>query len=393
MKAKLTQAQIKFLTTQKRGSIFKGGIGAGKTYVHCIKAINKALEGRHYGLISFSYPTLRDVALVTLKGVLNDWGWKPDAHYVFNKSEMSFDVPSSGGKILLRSGDMPDRLRGLNLDDFGIDEAREFKNDDIFKVMLGRIRKREDASWSITTTTKGVNWVYELEQDSDVDVVTQTTFDNPFLPQSYKDELLKRYTTDFARQELYAEIVEFGAGLIRPEWFQYDDNPIDGRKVRFWDLAVKAGERNDFSAGGLLCQNDRNWQIQDMIQVKQEWHDIRRTIIETAEIDGPEVDVVLEDANQGYPLTQDLLEEPRLKNHTITCKRAKGDKFTRAMAWVSRLEHGTMKLLRGPWNKRFVEEAISFTPDDSHIHDDMIDTISGGWQYLNENQPVAVSFV
>ena len=393
MKARITKQQQAFLASKSRGTIFRAGIGSGKSYVHCIRAIMKALKGRHYCIVSFSYPSLRDTVLVTLKEILNAWGFVADRDYVFGKAEMIFDFPASGGKILLRSGDRPDSLRGLNLDDFGIDEAREFKDDNIFRVMLGRLRRSADGTWCITTTPKGKNWVWELELSDNVETVTQRTEDNKFLPQAYIDELRSRYTSDFAQQEMDAGIVEFGAGVIRPEWFQFDDEPLQGDEVRFWDLAVKKGERNDFSAGGRLCKSGDIWQVKDMIQVKEEWHDIKQTIIETAQLDGPDVAVVLEDANQGYPLTQDLLRDPRMSKYAITCRRAKGEKFARAMPWVSRLEHGNLRLLRGPWNKSFIEEAISFTSDDSHRHDDMIDTISGGWQYMNEKSSVSVSFI
>ena len=392
-RAKITKAQEKFLKIDKRGGIYKGGIGAGKSFIVCVDSIMRATKGMHCAIVSFSYPSLRDTVLVTLREVLDIWGFRNGIHYDFIKSEMSFEFKGVDGKIILRSGDRPDALRGLNLNYFYIDEAREFPDDSLFNIMIGRLRREGDRGWRISSTTKGFSWFWELERRDDVVVVKQVTMANPFLPQDYIDELLKSYTSEFSRQELYAEEVEFGAGIIKPDWFVYDDAPLSGEKVRFWDLAVKKGEHNDYTAGGLLCRDADRWQVQDVIQVKQEWHEIRQTIIETAEIDGPAVSVVLEDANQGYPLTQDLLREPRLSKHSITCERAKGDKFTRAMAWVSRLEHGNLTILRGPWNKRFFDEAISFTADDSHRHDDMLDSISGGWQYMNEKKTVSVSFV
>jgi len=377
---KITKAQNRFLTSEKRGVIFQGGIGSGKTYIHCIRAVQRALQGRHFCIVSFSYPTLRDVCLVTLCGLLDDWAFVAGEHYIFNKSEMTFDFPSTSGKILLRSGDRPDSLRGLNLDDFGIDEAREWRDESIFNIMLGRLRRGEDGSWCITTTTKGYNWVHTLGLDSSIEVITQSTMDNPFLPKAYIDELKARYTSDFARQELYAEIVEFGAGIIKPEWFQYDPVPAEGKGIRFWDLAQKTGEHNDYSAGGkVIFRPDGTAQIADMIQDKVGWLELKELVMSTAERDGIEVEVHIEDAQQGYPLYEDLSRDPRMGAYVIKCEKPKGNKLNRAMAWASKLENGTIKLMRGAWNDNFIRECISFTADDSHQHDDMIDTVSGAW--------------
>ena len=384
MKSKVTKAQATFLNSRSRGVAFVAGLGSGKTYVHCIRAIMSAVKGRHYCFVSFSYPTLRDVALVTLKGILDEWGFNPNDHYIFNKTEMSFDFLQTGGKILLRSGDRPDSLRGLNLNDFGIDEAREFKDDSIFKVMLGRLRRSSDATWCITSTPLGKNWIYDLVTADDVELITQSTWSNPFLPIEYIEELKKRYTSEFARQELEGAFVTFGAGIVKPDWFLYDDHLMKGDAVRFWDIAVGTKDHNDFSAGGKLCRDSsQRFQIQDVIKHKLQWPELKREIIKTAHLDGVDVPVILENAGQQAALFDDLCREPEMNAYQIKCERPNGSKMSRLMSWASRLERGQITIYRESWNKMFVDEAIAFTADDSHAHDDMIDSISGAWQALS----------
>ena len=64
------------------------------------------------------------------------------------------------------------------------------------QMALGNIRNRLDSIYGSEA---------KLEQQENCTVVKQTTMANPFLPQDYIDELLESYTSEFAKQELYAE--------------------------------------------------------------------------------------------------------------------------------------------------------------------------------------------
>lgn len=376
----ITHAQGRFVTGKSRLTIFKGGIGAGKTLVLCLVAIAKARAGRTFLLVSFSYPTLRDVCLKTLLELLYDL----KIVYTLNRSEMWIKI--GNGEILLRSGDMPDRLRGINCHDWGIDEAREFKTREIYDILLGRYRKSEDGQGYIATTTKGKNWVYTLEGNTNTEVITQTTFDNPFLPQSYKDNLKEQYTTKFAMQELYAEIVEMGAGIIDPNWFKLIDPRAYTDAVRFWDLAVSIKTYADFSSGALVSIDEKNdLYINDIKRLKVEYPDLREHIIKTAHEDGRKVIIGVEEAGQQLGFIQDLLREPRLNGFQIKALRPEGDKLNRAMPWASRAESGKVYICRGLWNKPFLEECSEFSADNSHQHDDQIDSVSGAYAVLNKN--------
>jgi len=324
---------------------------------------------------------LRDVVLYTLQEELPKFELEVNAHYKLNKSEMSIDFPN-GGSILLRSGDRPDALRGLNIHDFGIDEAREFKTKDMFDIMIGRIRMAEDAQWFITTTTKGKNWVWELGQRKDVSVIRQTTFDNPFLPDSYIKELTESYTNEFARQELYADIVEFGAGVIDASWFNRIDIPPPQKGCRFWDLAVSIKTSADNSAGALCGVKNDRFTIHDIKAGKWEYPDLRQRIISTAQRDGTGVIIGVEEAGQQRGFIDDLKRLPELRMHTIRAVKPKGDKLNRAMPWASRAQLGAVDIVRGKWNNDFFDECNAFTVDDTHQHDDMIDSVSGAYSIL-----------
>jgi predicted phage terminase large subunit-like protein len=375
----ITEAQRAFLESRFRGTVFVGGIGSGKTLILCRKGLHKVLEGRRMAIVSFSYPTLRDVVLRTLEEEIELHGLLDDME--ISKSEMT--VRSGRGELLLRSGDRPDSLRGLNLTDFAIDEAREFRTREVYDVLLGRIRSASDAQWYITTTPRGKDWVWSLTQQVGVEQIRQKTQDNPFLPPEYIAELRQAYSRQFAAQELDAEFVEFGAGLIKPEWLPVSDVRLVGRSCRSWDFAVSEKKHADASAGALLTfGQDGKAQIADMITVRESWPALRRRIVETALRDGPPVPLVLEESGQQLALIEDLRAQEELRPFQIQARKPHGDKVARAMPWISAAEGCKLTLLRGNWNNNFQQEAISFSGDDSHQHDDQLDAVSQAWAFL-----------
>ena len=380
----ISQAQSLFLQSAKRGAIFQGGIGSGKTWVLCLWAVLRAMKGRRVCLVSFSYPTLRDVVLDVLIKVLGKLGYQPDRDYFVNRTDMIVRV--WGNEILLRSGDRPDSLRGLNCHDFGIDEAREFPDDSLFLILIGRIRNDENGQWRISTTSYGHNWVWQLSQDTDnVQLILQSTFSSPFLVQATKDELRARYTKQFARQELYGDIVDWGTGIIIPGWFKIVEPPVHDPKnklVRFWDLAVSTKTAADESSGAKCSLENDRFTIWDIQHGKLAYPDLRRVIVACAQEDGPECIIAVEEAGQQLGFIDDLRVIPELRGYHIQAEKPHGDKFNRAIPWASRAEAGWVDLVRGDWNRPFKDQCEQFTADDSHAHDDMIDSVSGAYQIV-----------
>lgn len=379
----VSKKQWTFLQSRKRNVIYRGGIRSGKTWILCYKAIEMALQSRRFCIVSFSYPMLRDVVMHTMKEILTVQA--PYPHRFLSSDKICM---INNTEILFRSGDQPDTLRGLSLDGFGIDEAREFKTREIYDIMIGRLSNSADAQAYITTSPKGKNWAWELERQPDTEVIIQRTEENPFLPREYIERIKRSYTTQFQKQELGADIVEFGTGIINPEWFIVIDSmplPVDGA-ARFWDLAVSIKTSADFTAGALCSLQNEKFYIHDMIHAKMEYPDLRQKIIQTAQQDGEHVEICIEEAGQQRGFIDDLKRLPELRNYIIRSVRPDGDKLNRAIRWASRAQLGNVYCVRGIWNRPFFDECNSFTANDSHEHDDQIDSISGAYQHIaNQN--------
>lgn len=384
-KKPLSEKQCKFLRSKSRLVIYRGGIRSGKTWVLCLKAIEYSLNKRRFCIVSFSYPMLRDVCIHTMKQILDAFGFP----YTENVSEKTITI--KGQEILFRSGDSPDSLRGLSLDGFGIDEGREFKTRDIYDIMIGRLSNSKDAQGYITSSPKGRNWVNDLEGQPNTEIIIQRTEDNPFLPPEYIESLRSQYTNDFARQELDADIVEFGSGIISSLWFNRIEHrrPLQG--VRAWDVAVSIKTSADYSAG-VLCSFDTKFVIHDIVHGKMQYPDLRKKIVECAKSDGPDVTIAIEQAGQQQGFINDLQQLPELRGYVIRAIKPRGDKLNRAMRWASRAQAGMVDVCQGVWNQAFYNECNSFTGDDSHEHDDMIDAVSLAYTSFAEGKRVWESF-
>jgi len=198
------QAQYEFLVSEKRFTAFVGGVGSGKTFAGCCKALVQCQQPGLGLVVAPTYPMLRDATLRTFMQVCD--GAVKD----FHKGEMRATV--GNGEVLFRSADDPERLRGPNLSWGYIDEAA-LCHKMTWPIILGRLREAGKAGpcW-ITTTPKGRNWVWSefVEQQREgYGIYRASTKDNPYLAPEFVKDLEMSYVGSFARQELIGEFVAF----------------------------------------------------------------------------------------------------------------------------------------------------------------------------------------
>ncbi len=106
-------SQKLFHNSKARFKGFSGPIGSGKSQALVQEAIRLSyLNSGRLGLIGApTYPMLRDATLAQLTEVLKE----NDLPFDFNRSEFFITMKDTGSKILLRSLDEFERLRGTNL--------------------------------------------------------------------------------------------------------------------------------------------------------------------------------------------------------------------------------------------------------------------------------------
>lgn len=381
----LTEKQAGFLYDTNPLAIYRGGLGAGKTKALVIWANNRAHLKRRIILTEPTYGMINDVLVTEFYDLFGEY----EIPYHHNKSEQYIDV--GGGRIYMRSGETPHRMRGINADDFGMDEA-PYQSYDVYRVGLSRMNRRKGFTGGqarLVGTPKGREWSVELAEKSHANVYTQSTFANPFLSKEYKDSLVDEYTTEYALQELYGQVVDFSAGVIRSSWFQnIDAYPVLPRSCRSWDLAFTTKKSSDFSASAKLTLDSDNVYAHDIFRVKKAWGDTREIIIRTAHEDGRQVPIVIEAVGGQIALIDDLKRTPELNGFKIHAFNPKGDKLNRAMGWASKSERGRFFLLPNARKDYFYNECNQFTADDTHAHDDCIDAVSQAYNFLSARNVV-----
>jgi Uncharacterized conserved protein len=202
-----TGPQYEFLRSPKRYRAFVAGVGSGKTYAGVLASLVACQRAERGAIVAPTYPMLKDVVLPTFREIAED------GIDTLNKADLYADM-ANGSRIVFRSADKPERLRGMNLGWCWVDEAALI-DEETWDILLGRLRLDPGRAW-LTTTPKGHNWVHSRfveDPDDEHATIQATTRDNPHLPDEYIESLEEQYTERFRRQEIAGEFIEAQGAL------------------------------------------------------------------------------------------------------------------------------------------------------------------------------------
>ena len=155
--------QAKFLNSNAHFAAFVAGIGSGKTTTGIHRGVraafgqigNQSIITPNVGMVCA--PTYDMINLIVvpgyyqvLGGTVKEGGLIAD----YNKSEKVMTLVN-GSKIVFRSTDNPERLRGPNLSWVHLDEAA-LMSEDVWKIVFGRIRANGQFGYisNFSTTTE-----------------------------------------------------------------------------------------------------------------------------------------------------------------------------------------------------------------------------------------------
>jgi predicted phage terminase large subunit-like protein len=155
-----------------------------------------------------------------------------------------------------------------------------------------------------------------------------------------------------------------GGKLFQREWFPIVDAvPADAqvvRRVRGWDAAATAGG-GDWTVGVRLARTrDGLIYVEDVVRVQVGPGDDEALMLQTATLDGRSVEIIEEEEGGSSGKKVIAAHAKKLAGYSYKGERSTGDKVTRAKPFVAQARVGNVRLVRGPWNKSYVDELAGF---------------------------------
>jgi len=165
-------------------------------------------------------------------------------------------------------------------------------------------------------------------------------------------------------------------GVWKLDWFlRHDKIPEQvATYVHSWDTAYKKDEHNDPSSCTVMRIGNNAAFVQEVINRRMEYPELKKAIISLAARDNPSV-ILIEDKASGQSLIQELRAETGLP---VIAVKAVADKLTRAVAAAGTIEAGRISLPNSAeWLYDYENQIVSFP---NGKHDDMVDSTS---QFIN----------
>jgi predicted phage terminase large subunit-like protein len=146
----------------------------------------------------------------------------------------------------------------------------------------------------------------------------------------------------------------------------------------------------DYTVGLKIAKSaDNLFYIEDVVRGRWTPHERDKIVLQVAELDGRAVQICLEQepGSAGKSVCENYIR--MLAGYVVHAERPTGDKVVRAMPFAAQCEAGNVKLVRGAWNRDFIDE-LSVFPYGKH--DDQVDAAGGGFNKLTLSMGRSISF-
>jgi predicted phage terminase large subunit-like protein len=279
----------------------------------------------------------------------------------------------------------------------GIDEAGDLRWKQMM-YMFSRLRRLEGSvvpiRFRLTSNPGGVSheelkskYIDPITRESGLVFIQAGLKDNPYLDRKeYVKSLAK--LDPITRQQLLEgnwDIRETGK-LFRPEWFKIiDQAPVECYSVRYWDLAAtkpkKEGHEPAWTVGLKMLKDKNNiCYIEDVVRKRETPLVVESSVKQCAQLDGLETSIWMEqEPGSGGVNNIDHYRRMILTGYNFNADKVSVNKTERAKPFSSYVEAGNVYLIKGSWNKAFLNEVEMF-PDGKFK--DQVDSASGAYTAL-----------
>lgn len=170
-------------------------------------------------------------------------------------------------------------------------------------------------------------------------------------------------------------------GLFKVGKFEIVDTlPATAIKhCRAWDLAGTA-DGGDYTAGVKIYDGgDGYFYVADVERGQWDTAEVRQTVKLTADLDGKLCRIYLPQDGGQAGKDQAKSYVRMLAGYAVTTNTISGDKVTRAEPFSSQVNMGNVRLLKGDWNKAFIDELKLFP---NGKNDDQVDAVADAFNHL-----------
>ena len=206
-------------------------------------------------------------------------------------------------------------------------------------------------------------------------------------PQAAIDEIESELGSHAAAGQLQQRPSPRSGGMFQSDWWEYcepDEVPTGGVVARGWDLAgtdeYEAKRSNaSWTVGVKMRLVDKKYYIENVVRFRGSPAEVEARILATAKADGfaPIIDLPQDPGQAGKAQVRYLVRQ--LAGYNVRYSPESGSKAERALGLSAQAEGSNVYLVRGSWNRDFVEEAQSFPG----LQDDQMDAASRAFHRLS----------
>jgi predicted phage terminase large subunit-like protein len=401
-----THKQLAFLLCPRPEVFFGGAAGPGKTDALLMGAVQLVKWPRYSALLlRRTFRQLNQSNSILSRA--RQWLANTDA--VWKDADKRFTFPS-GATITFGYLDSEDDVYQYDSSEFqfiGFDELTSFSERQ-YTYLFSRLRTTKDNPVPLRMCSasnpgnRGHDWVnarFMIGQPSRL--LERDIPERFFLPARIQDNphiRSQEYLASLAnldavrRRQLLEgdwEITSSG-NLFRREWFAIEEDwPRDVfGVVRAWDDAATR-DGGDWTVGVLMAlARSGIFYVIEVVRIQGSPLEVERlkavTAYADAQLTNRRTEILLqqEPGAAGKSYVEAQMRGP-LRGFTVRVEHPTGDNYTRALPMSSAAQAGNVKLVRGKWNKDFVDELEQAGPDEKlYDHDDQWDAASSAFHYL-----------
>lgn len=389
--------QAEIFNHPARFKVVPAGRQSGKTHLAVINQVVDTLADESWGGVpldgstetAYIYPTFeqgKKIVWPRIKAAVAPL----DCKTYENTGMVEFP---NGRRLRLLGADNPDSLRGFTWSSVVLDEYKDMPETvwtEIIRPALSVVRGKA----LFIGTPKGKNHFYHLfkqahaamdEGDDEWAAFTFTSAENPYITEDEIRSMSRDMSSTLIAQELEASFIAQTGKLFNADMFPIDGNePTEGEWCIAVDLAGftrahRSAEyaRRDETAIAVVKVGTYGWWVKEIIHGR--W-DVRETALRIflaargvkAQRVGIEKGALM--AAVGPYLT-DVMNQYRQWLAIEPLSHGNKKKYDRIQwALQGRAERNRIVLCPGPWNAKFIEQAMDFP--DARAPDDLLDALA-----------------